>query len=98
VIHVGIETHDGKLVEADRFRRIINTAGMFNPSGKDLRWVYCHLYEAYAPPDKAWTSDETIYQFGANRSPNPEPISDRASVVPNEEGAEPGVHWLRDAP
>jgi hypothetical protein len=98
VIHVGIETYDGELVEAERFQRIINTAGMFNPGGKDLRWVYCHLYEAYATPDKAWTIDETIYQFGANKTPNPEPISERASVVPNEEGAEPGTHWLRDAP
>jgi hypothetical protein len=48
-------------------------------------------------PDKAWYFDETVYQFGANKSPNAEPISQRASVVPNEEGAEAGTHWLRDA-
>jgi hypothetical protein len=98
VIHVGIETFDGEVVEAERFERILKTTAMFNPNGKDLRWVYCHLYEAYAPPDKPWYFDETIYQFGANKSPNPEPISLRASVVPNEEGVEPGAHWLRDAP
>jgi hypothetical protein len=98
VIHVGIETYDGELVEVERFRRIIHTAGMFNPNGKDLRWVYCHLYEAYVPPDRAWDFDETIYQFGANKTSNPEPITQRASVVPNEEGAESGVHWLRDVP
>jgi len=42
--------------------------------------------------------DETIYHFGAKKSPNPEPITQRASVVPNEEGSEAGVHWLQDAP
>ncbi|MBI1914866.1 MAG: hypothetical protein HYS12_09030 [Planctomycetes bacterium] len=98
VIHVGLETFDGEFVEAERFERILRTTAMFDPTGKDLRWVYCHLYEAYAPPDKAWYFDETIYQFGANKSPNLEPITQRASVVPNEEGAESGPHWLREAP
>lgn len=98
VIHVGLETLDGELVEAERFERILRTTTMFDPTGKDLRWVYCHLYEAYAPPDKAWYFDETIYQFGVNKVPNPEPLTLRASVVPNEEGAKPGMHWLRDAP
>jgi hypothetical protein len=98
VVHVGIETFDGEFVEAERFERILKTTAMFDPNGKDLRWVYCHLYEAYAPPDKAWYFDETIYQFGASNSPNPEPLTLRASVVPNEVGAAPGVHWLRDAP
>jgi hypothetical protein len=98
VIHVGIETLDGELVEAERFKRILNTAAVFDPNGKDLRWVYCHLYEAYAPPDAAWYFDETIYPFGLNRQPNPEPIRLRASVVPNEEGVVKGAHWLREAP
>jgi len=60
--------------------------------------VYRHLYEAYAPPDKAWYFDETIYPLGLNKQPNPEPITLRASVVPNEEGAQEGAHWLRDVP
>jgi hypothetical protein len=98
VIHIGIETIDGEFVEAERFKRILRTTALFKAKDKDLRWMYCHLYEAYAPPDKAWYFDETIYQFGVNKAPNPEPISQRASVVPNEEGVEPGVHWLREAP
>jgi hypothetical protein len=98
VIHVGFETFDGELVEAERLERIVKTTAMFDPIGKDLRWVYCHLYEAYAPPDKAWYFDETIYYFGANKLPNPEPITQRASVVPNEMGTAPGAHWLREAP
>ncbi|MFW6114298.1 MAG: hypothetical protein ACOC7K_01000 [bacterium] len=97
-IHVGIETQDGELVEAERFKRILKTAAAFNPNRKDLRWVYCHLYEAYAPPDKAWCFDETVYPLGLNREPNPEPITLTASVVPNEEDRQEGTHWLREAP
>jgi hypothetical protein len=98
VIHVGIETFDGETVELERFGRILDTVRWFDPRGKDLRWVYCHLYESYAPPDKPWYIDETYYRFGASKTPNPEPISRHATVVPNEEGARPGMHWLRKAP
>jgi hypothetical protein len=98
VVHIGIETYDGALVEAERFEKILGTAATFNSNGKDLRWVYCHLYEAYAPPDKPWYFDETVYPFGHYRLPNPEPISLRSSVVPNEERLSGEVHWLREAP
>jgi hypothetical protein len=99
VIHVGIETPDGELVEAERFRRILNTAAKFDPNGKDLRWIYCHLYEAYAPPDVAWYFDETIYPFGfRGEHPSGAPLTRTSSVVPHEEGVEPGAHWLREAP
>lgn len=99
VIHVGLETPDGELVEAERFRRILNTAARFDPNGKDLRWVYCHLYEAYAPPECEWFFDETIYPFGL-RSENPSaaPLTTTSSVVPHEEGVEHSAHWLREAP
>jgi hypothetical protein len=99
VIHVGIETLDGELVEAERFRRIINTAAKFNPNGKDLRWIYCHLYEAYAPPECQWYFDETIYPFGfRDEDPGTAPLTRTSSVVPHEEGVLDGAHWLREAP
>lgn len=99
VIHVGIETLDGELVEAERFRRIINTAAKFNPNGKDLRWIYCHLYEAYAPPECQWYFDETIYPFGfRDKDPGTAPLTRTSSVVPHEEGVLDGAHWLREAP
>jgi hypothetical protein len=99
VIHVGLETLDGELVEVERFRRILNTVAKFSPNGKDLRWIYCHLYEAYAPPDREWYFDETIYPFGfRGEHPSMAPLTRTSSVVPHEEGVEPGAHWLREAP
>jgi hypothetical protein len=92
-------TPDGELVEAERFRRILNTAAKFDPNGKDLRWIYCHLYEAYAPPECEWYFDETIYPFGfRGENPGAAPLATTSSVVPPEAGVEPGAHWLRDAP
>ena len=91
-------------MEGERFTRIIDSLAKFDPKGQDLRWVYCHLFESYAPPDpdKNWVIDETIYKFGANRDPNPEPITKFASVIPEEEADESSdaypAHWLRDAP
>jgi hypothetical protein len=104
VVHIGIETPDGEDVEAERFTRMIDSLGKFDPAGKDLRWVYCHLFESYAPPTpgKNWYIDETIYKFGANRDANSEPLETFACVIPEDEADEVGeghsVHWLRDAP
>lgn len=64
----------------------------------------CHLFESYAPPTpgKNWYSDETIYKFGANRDPNPEPLETFTCVILEDEADEVGegypVRWLRDAP
>ena len=96
VIHVGLETPDGEYVEAERFGRIISTVTAFDAKGKDLRWVYIHLYESYSPPDTSWFFDETIYKFGATQADNPEPISRPCTVVSDDGG--PGMHWMRDAP
>jgi hypothetical protein len=98
VVHVGLETLDGEAVEHERFQRIVNTLAKFDPAGKDLRWVYVHLYASYAPPDKPWYSDETIYKFGANKVPNPEPLCHHSSVVSGDDQIENGMHWLREAP
>jgi hypothetical protein len=49
-VHVGLETHDGRIVEAERYSRIFNTVSNFSPNGKNLKWVYCHLFQPYSPP------------------------------------------------
>lgn len=46
-----METPDGAFVELKRYRRMLSTLVAFNPDGKDLRWVFPHLYESSAPPD-----------------------------------------------
>ena len=53
-VHVGLETLDGPVVEDARFRRLMNSMVRLAPLGKDLRWIYCHLFESYAPPDQSW--------------------------------------------
>lgn len=98
VIHVGIETPDGEDVEEERLRRIVHTTSIFDALGKDLRWVYCHLYESHAPPTTSWVIDETVIKIAANKSPNPEPISMHMSIQPSDMGTDNSVHWLREAP
>ena len=89
VVHIGLETYDGMLVERERYDRILNTLRSFDPRGKDLRHVYCHLYQSYTPPDKLWDFDETVYCFGV--SPD-SPIVKDTTVVPFDVVRE-GVHW-----
>jgi hypothetical protein len=99
VIHIGLETVDGPGVEEQRYRRIWNTVSTFDPSGRDLRWVYCHLFQSYSPPDKPWFVDETIYQFTNEVGQQAgEPLPHRGLLVPHNEASADGVHWHREAP
>ena len=97
-VHLGIETLDGPLVEETRFDRIRRSMVRFDSFGKDLRWVYCHLFESYAPPDRAWVIDETVIHFGRPMTGSEEPIACRSSIVRENEASSAGVHWLRDPP
>lgn len=97
-IHAGIETFDGEDVEAIRFNRIMRTVRQFDANGKDLRWVYVHLYESYAPPSTSWFFDETVYPFGSpNRQDDPL-LLNHASIVPELESECDDAHWLRPPP
>ena len=98
VVHVGLETLDGALVEEERFSRIANTVYKFNAKGKDLRRIYCHLFQPYSPPDQAWVFDETVYYFSNQSELSDEPLPNRFAVVPNEGDSTRGVHWMKKAP
>lgn len=98
VIHIGLETLDGWLVEVERYSRICNTVQQFDALGKKLEWVYCHLFQSYSPPEGDWVIDETVYHFGKNRSAVKEPLKVRSMVLPDEEESMDGVHWLRETP
>jgi hypothetical protein len=93
-IHVGLETYDGVLVEEERFNRIFNTALQFDPQGKDLRFMFCHLYQSYSTFVKPWEFDETVYYFGVDQNC---PIPQNTTISPFEI-VEEGVHWLKPAP
>lgn len=94
VIHVGLETYDGVLVEQERFERIFKTAMHFEPEGKNLRFIFCHLYQAYSTFVKPWEFDETVYYFGVDQN---SPIPRDTTVIPFEI-VEEGVHWLKPSP
>jgi len=97
VVHIGIETIDGQDVEKERFIKILNTVETFDFNGKDLKWIYCHLFQAYAPPDKAWVHDETIYYFN-NITEKHQPLRFNHMITPEEHVSDDGVHWLKDPP
>jgi hypothetical protein len=96
-VHVGLETLDGPEVEMERLLRILNSVTTFDAVGKDLRWVYCHQFQSYAPPDQMFVIDETVHHFGQVGS-GPEPLTIRAVVLPPDANEQDGVHWLREAP
>ena len=97
-IHVGLETLDGPAVEETRFLRILRSVVTFDSSGKDLRWIYCHLIQSYAPPDEIFVIDETVHHFGQSQDSGNEPLSHRSVIVPEDANSQDGVHWLRAPP
>ena len=97
-VHIGLETLDGVAVEAERYRRIFNTVSRFDVDGKPLRWVYCHLFQSYAPPDRDWVLDETVYYFATEATPRETPLEHLGAIMLESELSSEGVHWLRDPP
>ncbi len=97
VVHVGLETLDGVLVEAERYKRIFNTAQNFDNYGKDLRWIYCHLFQSYAPPDQDWVFDETVHYFSHINAGNNQPLNHHLVMTSVGDSCD-GIHWLRDTP
>lgn len=97
-VHVGLDTLDGVGVERSRFRKIINSMAEFDRQGKDLHWVYCHLYESYSPPDRPDYTDETVASFDLSRGTICDPLRFHPAVIDPGEGAAEGVHWERPAP
>jgi hypothetical protein len=98
VVHIALETLDGTIVEAERYARIVNSLYKFDALDKDLQWVYCHLFQSYAPPHECWVIDETVYYFGRFLGSGVEPLAKRSAIVPDNTDSEAGVHWLREPP
>ena len=97
-IHIGLETLDGWIVEAERYARIFRTVQQFDANGKNLEWVYCHLFQPYSPPNEDWVMDETVYFFKKYQSNSEEPLRFRSMIVPDDGGLIDGMHWMKDAP
>jgi hypothetical protein len=91
-VHIGLETLDGWHVEKERFNRIMNTIGNFDPKGKRLHWIYCHLFQPYSPPEKDWEFDETVYSIKRGDYDGPPPLKEHSMIVPHQVGRD-GAHW-----
>jgi hypothetical protein len=89
-IHVGLETLDGYPVEEERYRRITDTVFGSDARGKDLRWIYTHLFEPTVPPDANWDFGESAYWFGRKGD---QPLADPLLVSPPGSGVDGSVHW-----
>lgn len=98
VIHIGLETLDGVLVEKKRYESIVNSVMNFDTSEKDLRWIYCHLFQSYAPPDQDWVFDETVHYRSKNTGFTEYPLSYMSVMATEKDILIDGVHWLRDLP
>lgn len=101
-IHICIETLDGPEVEKHRYSKILNTIEEFDDSGKDLRWIYCHFIQSYAPPDQSWVIDESLYHFISSKAKNgseiDDPLAHKFLIVPWDVGEDANLHWLKDTP
>ena len=94
-VHIGLETADGAMVEEARFIRNQLNVSTIDPRGKNLRWIYCHLFQFYSPPRDLWVLDETVSHFGSD------PIQPLRSlgIFPCDDPANShNVHWRRPAP
>ena len=98
VVHVGLETLDGVAVEAERYQRILNTVKNFNRNGKNLKWIFCHLFQHYSPPDCSFVIDETVYYFSNLFWMQDKPLKTISVIAPDLDYSGSGVHWLRDPP
>jgi hypothetical protein len=83
VVHVGLESLDGTLVEEKRYRRVADTVLRFDARGKDLHWIYVYVFDPIVPPDKNWDFGETVYYFNKTNS-LPEPLCWRPVVLSSD--------------
>lgn len=92
IVHIGLESHDGGIVEIERLSKIMEKVAMFDSREKDIHWVFCHVFEPTVPPDKNWEYGETVYPFSKTGA-YPEPLDRRPIVLPNEADGLLGIPW-----
>ncbi|UEG55024.1 hypothetical protein LLH06_08610 [Mucilaginibacter daejeonensis] len=98
VVHIGIETYEGADVERHRLDKITATVEDIGLIDKNLQWVYCHFFQAYAPPDQFWVFDESLSRYRNILSPLNEPLKHTSLVVPWEKTEENNLHWFKPQP
>lgn len=95
VVHIGMETFDGPEVEEARFEKIKDTIAKIDPFETSLKWIFCHFFQAYSPPNENWIFDETVSTISPFLGVDP-PISKRLLIVPEDADTLDGLsHWER---
>jgi len=98
VIHVGMETYDGPEVESTRNSKIKQTIERISPEQTNLRWIFCHFFQAYSKPDQAWVFDETVSTMSAYLKPKPL-LRVNSMIVPEDcDTLDEVSHWDRPLP
>lgn len=80
VIHVGLESLDGAIVEKLRYEKMLDATHNFSPQGKEVHFIYCHIFDPIVPPDKDWDIGETVHIFSDYKMDAP--LRDSQLVVP----------------
>lgn len=98
VIHVGMETFDGPNVELARFEKINETVQSIGADSANVKWIFCHFFQAYSPPDQCWVFDETTSSM--SRQPSTTiPLDKRLMIVPEDGDTDKDIfHWDRPLP
>ncbi len=98
IIHVGVETYDGPEVEKTRLIKINQTIEKIKPENTSLRWVFCHFFQSYSPPNQDWVFDETVSMMSAYIYKKP-PLDYKLMVVPDSGDIESNIfHWNKPLP
>lgn len=82
IIHVGLESHDGPIVESKRFARNEEALKEFDSNEKLLAYVYYHIFDPKVTPDKPWDFGETVRWFSTIDSEF-EPLKNPMFVTPD---------------
>lgn len=98
IIHIGMETFDGPMVERARLEKIMDTMENFNTEDNSLCWIYYHYFQSYTRSDRDWYFDETVNAVTSLVNPIL-PVPKHFLVVPEEDvSIIDGSHWERDVP
>lgn len=98
VIHIGMETFDGPAVEMARLEKINTTIAGIDPTSTNVKWIFCHFFQAYSPPDECWAFDETVRSLSP-LSKQDCPLKNWYMIIPeNSDTASDISHWERPLP
>jgi len=97
VIHVGMESRNGKAVDARRHLQNMLEASDFQTEGSRLRWVYGNIFapELTTHQNETWAINETMIPYKIGKHSTNHPLPGHLLLTPDEEGR-PGVYWDGD--